>query len=69
MNGYAFRTEWPFWVFETIPMIFAIGVFCVWHPSQYLPRSVLIFKKKGKSKKQLSVEMTANSEGSRDQMV
>ena len=20
------------WVFETIPMIFAIGAFCVWHP-------------------------------------
>ncbi|KPM36640.1 hypothetical protein AK830_g9922 [Neonectria ditissima] len=36
MNGYAFRTEWPFWVFEALPMIGAIGIFCIYHPSRYL---------------------------------
>ncbi|KAK5987911.1 Protein RTM1 [Cladobotryum mycophilum] len=36
MNGYAFRTEWLFWVFEAIPMAGAIGVFCFFHPSRYL---------------------------------
>ncbi|KAL0941736.1 RTA1 domain containing protein (7-aminocholesterol resistance protein) [Colletotrichum truncatum] len=35
-DGYAFRHEWLFWVFETLPMLIAIGVFCVWHPSKYL---------------------------------
>ncbi|KAH6900771.1 RTA1 like protein-domain-containing protein [Thelonectria olida] len=36
MNGYAFRTEWLFWVFESLPMIGAIGIFCIYHPSRYL---------------------------------
>ncbi|KAL6352876.1 hypothetical protein LRP88_13349 [Fusarium phalaenopsidis] len=38
MNGYAFRTEWLFWVFESLPMIGAIGIFCIYHPSRYLGR-------------------------------
>ncbi|OLN85251.1 Protein RTM1-like protein 2 [Colletotrichum chlorophyti] len=37
-NGYIFRNEWLFWVFEALPMLVAIGVFCVWHPSRYLGR-------------------------------
>jgi hypothetical protein len=36
MNGYTFTHEWLFWVFETLPMIIAIGVFCISHPSRYL---------------------------------
>ncbi|KAM3427604.1 hypothetical protein MY4824_009326 [Beauveria thailandica] len=68
MQGYAFRTEWLFWVFETIPMIFAIGVFCVWHPLQYLPRSALL-SKKAREKKQLSGEMTTSTPDSHEQMV
>ncbi|KAM3543449.1 hypothetical protein ARSEF1564_003690 [Beauveria bassiana] len=68
MQGYAFRTEWLFWVFETIPMILAIGVFCVWHPSQYLPRSALL-SKKAVEKEQLSGEMTTSTPDSREQMV
>jgi hypothetical protein len=36
VEGYAFRHEWVFWIFESVPMIIAIGVFCVWHPSAYL---------------------------------
>lgn len=38
MNGYAFRNEWLFWVFESLPMIGAIGIFCIYHPSRYLGR-------------------------------
>ncbi|GJC96550.1 7-aminocholesterol resistance protein RTA1 [Colletotrichum higginsianum] len=38
MGGYAFRSEWLFWVFEALPMLIAIGVFCFWHPSEYLGR-------------------------------
>ncbi|CAG9943847.1 unnamed protein product [Clonostachys rosea f. rosea IK726] len=38
MNGYAFRHEWLFWVFEALPMAPAIGVFCLYHPSKYLGR-------------------------------
>lgn len=38
MNGYAFRTEWLFWVFEALPMLGAIGIFCIYHPSRYLGR-------------------------------
>jgi hypothetical protein len=36
MNGYAFRHEWLFWLFESLPMLFAIGVFLVWHPHEFL---------------------------------
>ncbi|KAH7161354.1 RTA1 like protein-domain-containing protein [Dactylonectria macrodidyma] len=36
MDGYAFRTEWLFWVFECLPMVGAIGIFCIYHPSRYL---------------------------------
>jgi hypothetical protein len=36
LDGYAFRHEWLFWVFETLPMLIACGVFCWAHPSTYL---------------------------------
>ncbi|KAK2594050.1 hypothetical protein QQS21_008235 [Conoideocrella luteorostrata] len=39
MNGYAFRTEWLFWVFETLPMIGAIGIFVIYPPSRFLGRN------------------------------
>ncbi|OAQ96837.1 hypothetical protein LLEC1_03882 [Akanthomyces lecanii] len=68
INGYAFRNEWLFWVFETVPMIFAIGAFCVWHPSQHLPRNALL-PKKAKVKEQSSVEMATSTSNSREQMV
>ncbi|RGP63484.1 hypothetical protein FLONG3_9871 [Fusarium longipes] len=35
-NSYAFNHEWLFWVFESLPMIGAIGIFCIYHPSRYL---------------------------------
>ncbi|TWU73095.1 hypothetical protein ED733_004308 [Metarhizium rileyi] len=35
-NGYAFRTEWLFWVLETLPMTDAIGIFIIYHPSRFL---------------------------------
>lgn len=37
-EGYAFKNEWMFYVFETLPMLIAIAVFCLWHPSRYLGR-------------------------------
>ncbi|CAM1506375.1 Fc.00g060160.m01.CDS01 [Cosmosporella sp. VM-42] len=36
--GYAFSTEWLFWVFESLPMVGAIAIFCIYHPSRYLGR-------------------------------
>ena len=36
MEGYSFNHEWLFWVFESAPMLIAIGVFCVFHPSAHL---------------------------------
>ncbi|KZL64344.1 7-aminocholesterol resistance protein rta1 [Colletotrichum incanum] len=39
MDGYAFRNEWLFWAFEALPMLIAIAVFGVWHPSKYLGRN------------------------------
>ncbi|KAF4446530.1 hypothetical protein F53441_9835 [Fusarium austroafricanum] len=35
-DSYAFSHEWLFWVFESLPMVGAIGVFCIYHPSRYL---------------------------------
>lgn len=52
MEGYAFKNEWMFWVFECVPMLIAIGVFCWWHPSRYLGRDgakAMISNKSGES--------------------
>ncbi|KAH7013520.1 RTA1 like protein-domain-containing protein [Ilyonectria destructans] len=57
MNGYAFRTEWLFWVFECVPMIGAIGIFCMYHPSRYLG-------KHGARRKALQSDETELSGGS-----
>jgi len=33
--GYPFTHEWIFYVFESLPMLPAISVFCLWHPAEY----------------------------------
>ncbi|KAK0641058.1 RTA1 like protein-domain-containing protein [Cercophora newfieldiana] len=38
VDGYSFRHEWLFWVFESLPMLIAIGIFCFFHPSACLGR-------------------------------
>ncbi|KAF5608738.1 RTM1 [Fusarium subglutinans] len=35
-DTYAFSHEWLFWVFESLPMAVAIGIFCFYHPGRYL---------------------------------
>ncbi|KAF6840751.1 rta1 domain-containing protein [Colletotrichum musicola] len=37
-EGYTMTHEWVFWVFEGLLMVFAITIFCIWHPSKYLGR-------------------------------
>ena len=34
--GYPFTHEWIFYVFEALPMLPAIAVFCFVHPAKYL---------------------------------
>lgn len=36
INGYPFTHEWIFYVFEALPMLPAISVFCFVHPAKYL---------------------------------
>jgi hypothetical protein len=48
-EGYAFLHEWMFWIFESLPMLIAIGVFCVWHPSAYLGRDGAKARIRGKA--------------------
>ncbi|KAF1937703.1 hypothetical protein EJ02DRAFT_426353 [Clathrospora elynae] len=31
--------EWCFWTFDALPILAVLGVFAVWHPGRYLPRS------------------------------
>jgi len=38
VDGYSFRHEWLFWVFESLPMLIAIAIFCFSHPSACLGR-------------------------------
>lgn len=38
IDGYPFSNEWIFYVFEAVPMLFAITIFCLWFPPAYLPR-------------------------------
>lgn len=37
-EGYAFRHEWMFWIFEAAPMLVAILAFCFAHPGAILGR-------------------------------
>jgi hypothetical protein len=37
IDGYPFTHEWMSYVFESLPMIPAIAIFCVYHPAKYLP--------------------------------
>ncbi|KAF2467091.1 RTA1-domain-containing protein [Lindgomyces ingoldianus] len=39
INGYPFTHEWIFYVFEALPMLPAISVFCFVHPAKYLGRT------------------------------
>ncbi|RBR24086.1 uncharacterized protein FIESC28_03199 [Fusarium coffeatum] len=43
-DSYAFSHEWLFWVFESLPMVGAIGIFCIYHPSKYLGKHGARFK-------------------------
>jgi hypothetical protein len=36
IDGYPFTHEWIFYVFESLPMLPAISVFCFCHPAKYL---------------------------------
>ncbi|KIW07972.1 uncharacterized protein PV09_01871 [Verruconis gallopava] len=38
IDGYPFSNEWPFYVFEATPMLFAITIYCLWFPPGYLPK-------------------------------
>lgn len=36
VDGYPFKHEWMFYLFESLPMLPAIIVFCFIHPAKYL---------------------------------
>ncbi|KAH7312279.1 RTA1 like protein-domain-containing protein [Stachybotrys elegans] len=38
-DEYAFNHEWLFWLFEALPMLGAIGIFCIYHPGRYLGKA------------------------------
>ncbi|KAF2809645.1 uncharacterized protein BDZ99DRAFT_388551, partial [Mytilinidion resinicola] len=50
IDGHPFAHEWLFYVFEQLPMLLAISVFCVYHSAKYLGR-------KGGLQKQLSKKL------------
>lgn len=62
MEGYAFRTEWIFWVFEALPMVGAIGIFGIFHPSSYLSAQVL--RQKGNSTEFVELSQDVRAKGS-----
>ena len=39
IHGYPFTHEWIFYVFESLPMLPAISIFCLYHPAKYLGRT------------------------------
>ncbi|CAG7564901.1 unnamed protein product [Fusarium equiseti] len=43
-DSYALSHEWLFWIFESLPMVGAIGIFCIYHPGKYLGRHGARFK-------------------------
>ncbi|CEL02901.1 hypothetical protein ASPCAL04064 [Aspergillus calidoustus] len=36
-GGYINNHEWPFYVFDTVPIFPVVALFVWWHPSEYLP--------------------------------
>ena len=38
VEGYVFKHEWLFWVFEGLPILIVMCVFCIWHPGASLGR-------------------------------
>ncbi|KAK6851040.1 hypothetical protein PG995_009691 [Apiospora arundinis] len=48
-QGYSLQHEWLFWVFEALLMIFALVIFCVWHPSKYLGNAGASHQRKSES--------------------
>jgi hypothetical protein len=42
VDGYLFSHEWPFYVFESLPMMPAIAVFCFWYPGRILPKKKVV---------------------------
>ncbi|KFY03682.1 hypothetical protein O988_01308 [Pseudogymnoascus sp. VKM F-3808] len=40
IDGYPFVHEWMFYVLESLPMLVAIIIFCVYHPAKYLPNKI-----------------------------
>jgi hypothetical protein len=42
IEGYPFRHEWPFYVLESLPMLPAIAIFCIWYPGRYLPKKKFV---------------------------
>ncbi|KAK3998306.1 RTA1 like protein-domain-containing protein [Cladorrhinum sp. PSN332] len=40
VEGYVFRSEWMFWVFEAGAMVGCVVVFCFWHPGKELKKSM-----------------------------
>jgi hypothetical protein len=37
-ESYPLATEWLFYVFEAVPMLFAIAIFSLWFAPAYVPR-------------------------------
>ena len=42
-NAYANRMEWPFWVFEVLPMVSNTFLLNVWPPAKYMPANHKIY--------------------------
>ncbi|KAL5343453.1 RTA1 like protein-domain-containing protein [Aspergillus crustosus] len=36
-NGYINTHEWPFYIFDSVPILPCVALFVWWHPSNYLP--------------------------------
>jgi hypothetical protein len=36
-GGYINNHEWPFYVFDAVPIFPVVALFVWWHPSEYLP--------------------------------
>ncbi|KAK3316084.1 RTA1 like protein-domain-containing protein [Apodospora peruviana] len=65
VDGYPFRQEWLFWVFEAAPMLVAISNFCVFHPGAFLGRRGGGGKRRVLSNEEDGAEMTSSAVRSR----
>ncbi|KAF4629230.1 hypothetical protein G7Y89_g8919 [Cudoniella acicularis] len=54
--GYPFTHEWMFYVLESVPMLPAFSIFCLWHPAEYFHQDSAEVKSGSSNEEEIRIE-------------